>query len=111
MITALNKIDLLDDAAWLGQLKEDFSPAVAVSALFKQNLDLLMAEIEKKFSTRMIRTEVLLAAGRMDLVDLFYREGKVEEVEYLQKGIKIKLNLPKILFHKLLSHREIREVS
>jgi hypothetical protein len=59
----------------------------------------------------MSKLEILVPHSRMDLVDLFYREGKVEEIRYLQKGIKIKLNLPKILADKLLHDKEIEEVS
>jgi GTP-binding protein HflX len=107
MITALNKIDLLDDLMWLSRLKEDFVNTVTISAKLKENLDLLLKEIQKNFVSRMIRTEILIPHQRMDLVDLFYREGKVEEIKYNQKGIKIKLSIPKILYNKLLHAKQI----
>jgi hypothetical protein len=47
----------------------------------------------------------------MDLVDLFYREGKVEEIKYLQKGMKVKLNLPRILSHRLLNNKDIEKLN
>jgi len=107
IITALNKIDLLDDKMWLGRLKEDFVNAVAISAKLKQNLDILLEKIQENFSARMTDLEIVIPHSRMDLIDLFHREGKVEEVQYLQKGIKIKLSLPKILSQKLLHNKEI----
>ena len=58
----------------------------------------------------MLPVEILIPSTRMDLVDLFYREGKVKDISYLQKGIKIKLSLPKILANKLLHNKEIQEV-
>jgi len=108
MITALNKIDLLDAQTWLERLKEDFINSVPISAKLKENLDVLLEKIQKNFTDRMVYLELLIPHSRMDLVDLFYREGKVQEIKYLQKGIKIKLNLPKILSHNLLQNKEIK---
>jgi GTP-binding protein HflX len=107
MITALNKIDLMDDRAWLARLKEDFSNSVPISAKFKQNIDILLNEIQKSFASKMELLEIKIPHTRMDLVNLFYREGKVIEIKYLQKAIKIKLNLPKTLHHKLLRDSDI----
>jgi len=107
MITALNKIDLLDDKIWLERLKEDFVNPVAISARLGQNLGFLSEEIQKNFSSKMTYLELMVPHSRMDLVDLFYREGKVEEIKYLQKGIKIKLSLPNIISQKLLHNKEI----
>ncbi|MCX5695294.1 MAG: GTPase HflX [Candidatus Omnitrophica bacterium] len=106
-ITALNKIDLLNDGMWLEKLKEDFPDSVAISAKLQVNLDSLYKKIEERFSGRMADLEVLVPASRMDIIDLFYRQGKVREIEYLQKGIRVKVNLPKILSQKLLLNREI----
>jgi GTP-binding protein HflX len=111
MITALNKIDLLDDKMWLEKLKRDFANPVAISAKLRQNLDLLLEKIQENFAARMVKLEIIIPHTRMDLVDLFYREGKVEHISYIQKGIKIKLNLPKVLSQKLLNNREIERVN
>lgn len=110
IITALNKIDLIDDKMWLQRMKEDFTNAVIISAEFKQNLDVLLTKIQENFADRMIELELMLPHTRMDLVDLFHRQGKIEQIKYLQKGIKIKLRLPKILYHKLLDNKEIAEI-
>ncbi len=56
----------------------------------------------------MTELEILIPHSRMDLVNLFHREGKVKDIAYLQNGIKIKLNLPKILVSKLLHDKEIK---
>jgi len=110
VITALNKIDLLEDKSWLKQTQEDFLNPVAISAKLKENLDNLLQKIQQHFSDRMEDSEILIAHNRMDLVDLFYREGKVKDIQYLAKGIKIKLSLPKILSQKLLHSKEIEKV-
>jgi len=100
-ITALNKIDLLKDKTQLDRLIRDFPNPIPISAKFKQNFELLFKEIEKNFTGSMVELDIVIPHNRMDLVDLFYREGKVFSVDYLQKGISIKLNLPKILAEKL----------
>lgn len=110
LITALNKIDLMDSEARLSRLKQDFINPVEISAKLRQNMDVLIANIQKNFTARMVNIEIIIPLSRMDLVDLFYREGKVKDIKYLQKGIRIKLTLPKILYHKLLEKKEIEDI-
>ncbi|PIP19858.1 MAG: GTPase HflX [Candidatus Omnitrophica bacterium CG08_land_8_20_14_0_20_41_16] len=107
IITALNKIDLLDDQAWLANLSKDFINSVPISAKLSQNLDVLLKAIQGNFPEKMMELDILIPHRRMDLVDLFYRQGKVVRIKYLQKGIKIKVNISKILYHKLLQNKEI----
>lgn len=111
VITVLNKIDLIDNPQQLARLKQDFINSIEVSAKLRQNLDTLLELIQANFSARMVDEEIMIRHSRMDLVDLFYREGKVKNIEYLQEGIKIRLCLPKILFSKLLVNKEIEKVS
>ena len=110
ILTALNKIDLLDDLTWLERLKTDFPGSIPISSSSGENLNILLANMQDKFSARMTRLQVLIPLKRMDLVDLFYRQAKVEEIRYLQEGIKIKLTLPKILSHKLLNDQDIKKL-
>jgi GTP-binding protein HflX len=109
-IIALNKIDLIEDRALLKRLQEDFADSVAISAKTKENSSGLLKKIQDNFSGRMSHAEILLPHSSVGLLDLFYRQGKVEEIKYLQKGIKVKLILPKILYSKLLHNKEIEEV-
>ena len=109
VITALNKIDLLDDKMWLEQLKKDFPGCVPISAKLKENLDILVNKAQDSFSGRMVESEVGVPSNRMDLIDLFHRQGKIREVKYTQEGIKVKVSLPKPLFEKLLQNKEITQ--
>jgi len=111
IITALNKIDLLEDKVWLEKLKDDFANAVPVSAKSGENLAFLLNEIEKNFASTMTYLELMIPHSRMDLVDLFYRQGKVKDIKYLQKGIEIKLSLPVILSQKVLHDKEIEKLN
>ncbi|MFA4989174.1 MAG: GTPase HflX [Candidatus Omnitrophota bacterium] len=110
VITALNKTDLLNDKMWLERLKEDFPESVTVSAKLKTNLEALLEKIGNSSSGRMLQVEVLIPHSRMDLIDLFYRQGKVKAIKYLQEGIKVQVNLPKILYHNLLQKKEIKSI-
>ena len=107
-LCALNKIDLLQDKTWLGRLKEDFPDSTPISAKTGENLNLLVSKMQERFSGKMVEVELSLPNNRMDLVNLFYREGKVLQVEYLQKSIKIKVILPTIIYSKLLNSKEIQ---
>lgn len=110
LLTALNKIDLVDDKTWLAKLKEDFVNPVLISAKLKQNLDVLLEKIQENFASQMARLKIILPHSRMDLIDLFYRQGKVEEISYLPQGIKVKVNLPKIIASNLLQNKEIKQI-
>lgn len=109
MVTVLNKSDLLNDNMWLSRLKEDFGTTIVISAKLKHGLGLLIEKIQQNFAARMKRIEIMIPHSRMDLVDLFYREGKVEEILYLERGIKVKANLPRVLAEKLLRDKSIKE--
>lgn len=111
VITALNKIDLVEDNVWLAKLKDDFKDSVLISAKLKQNLDVLLVRIQEVFKDKMDYLELSIPNSRMDLVDLFYREGKIIEIEYLQKNIKMRLTLPKNIYQKLLSDKEIEKLN
>ncbi|MBM3244558.1 MAG: GTPase HflX [Candidatus Omnitrophica bacterium] len=111
VIIALNKADLLEDKGFLKGLKEDFADSIVISAKTKENLSSLLKKIQDNFSGRMARVEILLPHSSVGMLDLFYRQGRVEEIKYLQKGIKIKLSLPKIIYSKLLHNKEIKIIS
>lgn len=111
LITALNKIDLLNDSIWLNRIKESFVNPVTISAAQKSNLNLLLENIQENLSGNMVLLKAIIPYHRMDILDLIHREGKVLEIRYLQKGVKIKVNLPKILSSKLLSDKRIELVS
>ena len=110
LITALNKIDLLEDKTWLQTTGNSFVNPVPISAKFVHNLNSLLRMVENNFQGRMSLVQLFVAHSRMDLIDLFYREGKVERVDYQQKGIKVKVTLPKPLLEKLLHNREVEKI-
>jgi len=109
LITALNKIDLLEDKSWLLTSGSSFTSPVPISAKLGENLPMLLEMVQSNFAGRMSLVELVLPHTRMDLVDLFYREGRVEKIDYQQKGIKVKVSLPKQLLDHLLHRKEVKE--
>lgn len=111
MITALNKIDLLDDLAWLERLKADFINPITISAKSGKNLDLLLEKIQAQFIGKMVSLKLRIPHSRMDIVNMLYSQGKIKEIKYLDRGIEVKVNLPEILSRKLLNNKEIEDIS
>ncbi|MDP2939724.1 MAG: GTPase HflX [Candidatus Omnitrophota bacterium] len=94
IITVLNKIDKLEDRTWLEALKREFPNAVAISALNKENLTELLEKIEEQLSFLVTALDLFIPINRMDLIDQIYQEGRVFEINYTSKGVKIKASLP-----------------
>jgi GTP-binding protein HflX len=111
MITVLNKIDLLNDQSWLGQIKNDYPGSIAISAQTRQNLDGLLENIQSCFAEKLLVLEISIPHTRMDLVNFFYKEARVIAIKYLQKSIKIELSCPKVLLHKIHQDKDIRILS
>lgn len=89
MVTALNKIDLVEDP---GEL---FVPgAVPVSALTGAGLDELLENIASHLYGGEREVVVSIPFGEGRLVDLFHREGKVEEERFTAQGTLIRGAIP-----------------
>ena len=101
IITALNKVDKLEDQNWLERYKQDFPGSLAISALKKENLEQLLTAISQKVSQTIERVELTIPLDKMGLVDMIYREGKVEKARYTSKSVIIHALLPAAITKKL----------
>ncbi|HTY44431.1 MAG TPA: GTPase HflX [Patescibacteria group bacterium] len=110
MITALNKIDLVENKAWIDRLAQESVNPVPISAKFGINLDQLLARVGEFLEPKMLSLDLVIPHRRMDLVDIFYRQGQVKDIKYMQKGIEIKVSLPKIVAAKLLKDKDIERI-
>ena len=94
MITALNKIDMLDDGSDGGSTHEpdailpDFIP---ISARTGEGIDALLDRIDEAVSdtSLFVYLEVTIPYARTDLVDVFHRLGQVETEDYTELGTSI----------------------
>lgn len=101
IIIALNKADKLADPTWIERYKQDFPESIAISALKKENLEQLLAAISQKVGKTMERVELAIPLAKMGLVDMIYREGKVEKIRYTSKSVIINAYLPAAMIRKL----------
>ena len=94
-VTALNKIDLLDDPS---EVDTSLYPhAVAVSALQKVGLDALLAQIAQVLAASMEEIQVIIPYNKSELVELFHRRGRVEQEEHRSNGTFIAGRIPRSL--------------
>ncbi len=105
MITALNKIDKLEDKTWASALKQDFKNSVLISAKNKENLEGLFEIITSLLSDLFKPVTIKLPINRMDLVNKIYKDGRVEEIKYTDSSIVVKAYLPEKTVKEI--HKEI----
>jgi GTPase len=94
-VTALNKIDLLEE---LDTLDTSLYPnAVAISALKQTGLEALQEKIAEVLAANMDRVNVRIPFRNGDLVELFHRRGHVEREEHGVDGVCIDGRIPRSL--------------
>jgi len=103
-VTALNKIDLLDEP---DQLDTTLYPnAVPVSALRQEGLDALREKIVEVLANNMDAVQVLIPFSKGDLVELFHRRGHIDQEVHKPEGVYIVGRIPRSLrgYYSLYAH-------
>ena len=111
ILTVLNKIDLLQDKAWLGWLEERFLNSIPISAKTGKNIGELIKRIEGFLKPHMSRVSLYIPINRMDIINLLYNQAKVEKVEYSTEKIKVTANIPNSLMPNLLKNKEVKIIN
>ena len=101
MITALNKVDKLENLNWLGRYKADFPNSIAISALKKENFYELITAITQVVSRGIKKVKLNIPINKMNIVDWVYREGEVEEIKYTTKSVIISAKMPNAAMGKI----------
>ncbi len=83
-VTALNKIDLLDNPAEVDTTL--YLHAVPVSALKELGLDSLYAMIAQVLAENMDTVQIVIPFARSELVELFHRRGYIDREEHRAEG-------------------------
>lgn len=94
-VTALNKIDLLEDGADVDTTL--YANAVPISALQQKGLDELRAKIAEVLAKNMEELQVVIPYAQGDLVELFHRRGHVLREEHRPEGTFLEGRLPRSL--------------
>jgi GTP-binding protein HflX len=106
-LIAWNKIDLL--AGRLPPAVPTQSPvdAIAISAKTGENLDALLARIEKMLGETLVRLRVVIPYDRYDIVGLLYEQVTVVEREDTAQGIRLLVSVPESLVERLAEFTDL----
>ena len=94
-VTALNKVDLLDDPSDVDLSL--YPNAVPVSALKQVGLDALREKIAQVLAESMEMVQVTIPYAKSELVELFHRRGHVDQEEHRPDGTFIAGRIPRLL--------------
>jgi GTP-binding protein HflX len=102
-VTALNKIDLLDDDAIPADLVADLELTpdyVPISAERRIGLDVLLKRLEEMLEHELVHVTVTIPYARAELVNVFHSEGQVEGTDFTEAGTTITGQLPPRLLER-----------
>lgn len=94
MITALNKIDRLNDVDSAHQVLEAFPNSFAISALNGEGIPQLLEVIRQRLFAAYTPVTVKIPYTEGRLIALFHEHGRVEREEHDRQGVLIQGHLP-----------------
>lgn len=94
VLTALNKIDRLQDPEKASQILENFPNAVAISALTGQGISDLLSSVGQRLYETYSSVVVRLPFQEGGLIAMFHDQGQVQRVEQDHTGVTIHGRLP-----------------
>lgn len=100
MLTALNKIDRLQNPERAQEVLQAFPNAVAISALKGQGMGELLAKINENLYETYTPIVVRLPYQEGALIALFHEQGQVERIEHGSGGVVLQGRVP----GRLLAH-------
>jgi GTP-binding protein HflX len=87
IVTALNKIDRLDELGAIKDLEETFDPAVPISALSGKGMPDLLAVVESELYDALTKIEVKLPYTEGRLISLFYEHAIIEHAQHGEDSV------------------------
>jgi GTPase len=94
MVTALNKIDLVDNDFIIERFKRDISDSVAISAQAGTFLKSLVDIIKKRIPVLVEKIDVLIPHKNMAALNHIYEQGQVLERKDTLEGVRVKAIVP-----------------
>jgi len=94
VLTALNKIDRLHDPGAARRALDEFSSAVAISAMMNEGIKDLLRAVQAQLFERYSPLEVVLPYQEGRLISLFHNQGEVERIEHGSQGVSIQGRIP-----------------
>ena len=99
VITAFNKVDLLNDPETAAETLDSFPHTYPISAVSGFGLEDLLGAIENALYETYIELEVLIPYSEGQLISLFHEKGQVRSVMHGEQGAKIAGSLPRRLLY------------
>ena len=97
ILTAINKIDRLDDPEAARMSMDAFQDAVAISALTGEGIGDLLNTVQTQLYEMYVPLDVHLPYNEGKLISLFHEQGQVERVEHGNGGVSIQGRIPGLL--------------
>lgn len=94
VLTVLNKVDLMIDPEGAAQTVEEYPNTVAVSALTGFGIERLLKKIGEILYETYTPVYVFLPFQEGSLISGFHEFGKIEDIEDVRGGVRIKGRLP-----------------
>ena len=94
VLTVLNKIDRLPNSKQAVQALENFPGAVAISALNRDGIDILLKKVNEHLFENYSEVEITIPYNEGSLIALFHDIGQVERTEHVENGVKIIGRIP-----------------
>jgi GTPase len=93
-ITALNKIDRLENPEQARLVLDQYPNSFAVSALSGEGIPELLSAIQQRLFLSMASVTLLIPYQEGALVSLFHEQGRVEEINHTREGVFIQGRIP-----------------
>ncbi len=97
-VTALNKIDRLQDQQRATDILQQYPKAVGISALTGQGMDDLLALVQRELFETYLPVHLRLPYSEGGLISLFHESGQIERITHQQGGVEIVGRIPGRLY-------------
>jgi GTPase len=104
IITAVNKIDKIDDITSIDIQSDIENPAVYLSAVNKSGLDTLMVEIDKIASLKWRIVELMVPYTDGAMNSMIHNNCRVIEEDFREEGIYVKAEIDPITYGRITKY-------
>jgi len=94
IVTALNKVDLLDEADDAHERLDEFEQAVIISARTGEGIVNLLAVIEHELFEGMLQVKLRIPYSQGRLISLFHEHGVVEHILHTDVAVLMEGRIP-----------------